>query len=42
MEDIELCRLCALEKDNLLFIYGDEGHRLCIEAKIKKCLNIEV
>ncbi|KAK9512905.1 hypothetical protein O3M35_001216 [Rhynocoris fuscipes] len=42
MEDIELCRLCALEKDNLLFIYGAEGNRLCLEEKIRKCLNIEL
>ncbi|XP_014240138.1 gastrula zinc finger protein XlCGF26.1 isoform X2 [Cimex lectularius] len=42
MDGMELCRLCALEKDYLLCIYGEEGNRLCIEAKIKKCLNIEL
>ncbi|KAF6204004.1 hypothetical protein GE061_002343 [Apolygus lucorum] len=42
MDGLELCRLCALEKDNLLGIYDSEGLRLALDAKIKKCLNLEV
>lgn len=42
MEDVLFCRLCALKKDRLVGIYDDEGHKLNIETKINKCLQIEV
>ncbi|XP_075235960.1 uncharacterized protein LOC142333045 [Lycorma delicatula] len=42
MEDVLFCRLCALKKDRLVGIYDDEGHKLNIETKINKCLQIEI
>lgn len=42
MEKSDLCRLCALKKNNQLFIFGEEGIKLSIEDKIKKCLNIQI
>ncbi|XP_014486894.1 PREDICTED: zinc finger protein 773-like isoform X1 [Dinoponera quadriceps] len=42
MTEPELCRLCAETKENLIGIYDAEGQRLAIEAKIAKCLQIQV
>jgi len=38
----DLCRLCAVKKDNFVGIYDEEGHKLSLETKITKCLQIEV
>lgn len=38
----ELCRLCAETKESLIGIYDAEGQKLAIEAKIAKCLQIQV
>lgn len=40
--DVKLCRLCAIKKDSFVGVYDDEGHKLRIESKINKCLQIEV
>lgn len=42
MGAVNLCRLCAVNKDNFLGIYDDEGHKLSLETKITKCLQIEL
>uniref|UniRef100_A0A1B6CRP7 Protein krueppel n=1 Tax=Clastoptera arizonana TaxID=38151 RepID=A0A1B6CRP7_9HEMI len=42
MEDSKLCRLCALNKTIFIGIYDDEGHKLCIESRINKYLQIEL
>lgn len=42
MGDENLCRLCAVKKDYFVGIYDDEGHKLSLETKITKCLQIEV
>ncbi|XP_071625990.1 uncharacterized protein [Temnothorax longispinosus] len=42
MTEPELCRLCAETKENLIGIYDPEGQKLAIEAKIAKCLQIQV
>ncbi|KAL6422112.1 hypothetical protein ACFW04_010872 [Cataglyphis niger] len=42
MTEPELCRLCAETKANLIGIYEAEGQKLAIEAKIAKCLQIQV
>ncbi|XP_011630595.1 zinc finger protein 479-like isoform X1 [Pogonomyrmex barbatus] len=42
MTEPELCRLCAETKENLIGIYDAEGQKLAIEAKIAKCLQIQV
>jgi hypothetical protein len=42
MGDANLCRLCAVKKDCFVGIYDDEGHKLSLETKITKCLQIEV
>lgn len=40
MDKWDFCRLCALRKNNLLRIDGEEG--LAIVIQIKKCLHLEV
>lgn len=40
--DVKLCRLCANKKESFVGVYDDEGHKLRIESKINKCLQIEV
>ncbi|KAF7380970.1 hypothetical protein HZH68_015845 [Vespula germanica] len=42
MTEPELCRLCAETKENFIGIYDAEGQKLAIEAKIAKCLQIQV
>ncbi|XP_076247401.1 uncharacterized protein LOC143187208 isoform X1 [Calliopsis andreniformis] len=42
MTEPELCRLCAETKENCIGIYDTEGQKLAIEAKIAKCLQIQV
>ncbi|XP_050594369.1 oocyte zinc finger protein XlCOF6-like isoform X3 [Bombus affinis] len=42
MTESELCRLCAETKENFIGIYEAEGQKLAIEAKIAKCLQIQV
>ncbi|XP_076766153.1 uncharacterized protein LOC143432997 [Xylocopa sonorina] len=42
MTEPELCRLCAETKENFIGIYDAEGQKLAIEAKITKCLQIQV
>ncbi|XP_053994972.1 putative zinc finger protein 66 isoform X1 [Hylaeus volcanicus] len=42
MTEPELCRLCAETKENCIGIYDAEGRKLAIEAKIAKCLQIQV
>ncbi|XP_031837799.1 uncharacterized protein LOC116429230 isoform X2 [Nomia melanderi] len=42
MSEPELCRLCAETKENFIGIYDTEGQKLAIEAKIAKCLQIQV
>lgn len=46
MENTELCRLCATEKDTFVDgfvrIYSDEGQKFGLEKKIVRCLQIEV
>ncbi|XP_017763558.1 PREDICTED: zinc finger protein 883-like [Eufriesea mexicana] len=42
MTEPELCRLCAETKENFIGIYEAEGQKLAIEAKIAKCLQIQV
>ncbi|XP_015437887.1 PREDICTED: putative zinc finger protein 735 [Dufourea novaeangliae] len=42
MTEPELCRLCAETKENFIGIYDAEGQKLAIEAKISKCLQIQV
>ncbi|XP_076667664.1 uncharacterized protein LOC143368624 isoform X2 [Andrena cerasifolii] len=42
MTESELCRLCAETKENVIGIYDAEGQKLAIEAKIAKCLQIQV
>ncbi|XP_076163197.1 uncharacterized protein LOC143144552 isoform X1 [Ptiloglossa arizonensis] len=42
MTEPELCRLCAETKENCIGIYDAEGQKLAIEAKIAKCLQIQV
>jgi hypothetical protein len=42
MGAVNLCRLCAVNKDNFVGIYEEEGHKLSLETKITKCLQIEV
>ncbi|CAK9796263.1 Zinc finger protein 585A [Anthophora plagiata] len=42
MTESELCRLCAETKENFIGIYDAEGQKLAIEAKIAKCLQIQV
>lgn len=42
MAKSQLCRLCALNKDNLLLIYGEEGLKLSLEKKIVNCLNLQL
>ncbi|XP_024937279.1 zinc finger protein 567 isoform X2 [Cephus cinctus] len=42
MSEPELCRLCAETKENFIGIYDAEGQKLAIEAKIAKCLQIQV
>lgn len=42
MEDVKLCRLCAVQKDNFVGIYDEEGHKLNLESRITKYLQIQV
>ncbi|XP_076277236.1 uncharacterized protein LOC143207526 isoform X3 [Lasioglossum baleicum] len=42
MTEPELCRLCAETKENFIGIYDAEGQKLAIDAKIAKCLQIQV
>ncbi|XP_067013936.1 zinc finger protein 416 [Anabrus simplex] len=42
MANASLCRLCAVQKDSFVGIYEEEGHKLNLETKITKCLQIEV
>ncbi|XP_046382527.1 zinc finger protein OZF-like isoform X1 [Ischnura elegans] len=38
----KLCRICTAEQDEGIFIFGEEGKRLFLEAKMKKYLYIAV
>lgn len=42
MTNQKLCRLCADTKENFIGIYDAEGQKLAIDAKINKCLQIQV
>ena len=42
MGDANLCRLCAVQKDAFIGIYDEDGLKLSLQRKIKKCLQIEV
>lgn len=42
MTNRKLCRLCADSKENFIGIYEAEGQKLAIDAKITKCLQIQV
>lgn len=38
----DICRLCAIESESGVNIYGPEGEHACLENKIISCLRIDV
>lgn len=42
MAELDLCRLCAESKPDIIGIYDAEGQKLSIHDKIAKYLHIEV